>query len=103
MIIPLRRSIDTMTAPTERDRDERVSLAGPDPAEVLRALLKVRTEAGSVAEKPRYVGRERARTVRCPRCDAAPGDYCEGRNGPRISNHPERVTARLAQDEGPTR
>lgn len=30
---------------TPQDRDERVSLAGPDPLEVLRALLKVDPEA----------------------------------------------------------
>jgi hypothetical protein len=30
-----------MPRPPAPDRDERVSLAGPDPAEVLKALLKV--------------------------------------------------------------
>ena len=31
--------------PTERDRDERVTLAGPDPEDVLRALLRVDPES----------------------------------------------------------
>ncbi len=38
-----------MISPTERDRDDRVSLAGPDPAEVLKALLKVKPDD---AERP---------------------------------------------------
>jgi len=39
--------------PTPEQRDERVSLAGPDPAEVLRALLKVDPDAESVVVESR--------------------------------------------------
>jgi hypothetical protein len=78
---------------------------GP-PREIVprRAPRHVREEpppcrCDSVADTTRYVGRDRARTVACPRCGAKIGEYCEGIKGPRVSNHPERAQARLDLDD----
>ncbi len=41
-----------METPPAPNRDERVSLAGPDPLDVLRAMLKVDPDSPTVDDEP---------------------------------------------------